>query len=59
MHRTCTHLAAEQGFLGLRDFLFCRDLARPSAMASVADSVFSRFSPLQPAVFAAEVGTTA
>jgi hypothetical protein len=28
MHRACTHLAAEQGLLGLRDFLLCRDLAR-------------------------------
>ena len=28
MHRTCTHLAAEQSLLGLRDFLLSRDLAR-------------------------------
>jgi hypothetical protein len=34
-------------------------LSAPSAMASVADSIFSRFSPLQPAVFAGEAGTTA
>jgi hypothetical protein len=28
-------------------------------MASVEDSAFSKFSPLQPAIFAAEAGTTA
>src|SRR5258705_12122698 len=30
----------------------------PSAMVSITDSVFDRFSPLQPAIFAADAGTT-
>src|ERR1700676_1048211 len=34
-------------------------LPSPSAMASIMDSVFDKFSPLQPAIFAADAGTAA
>src|SRR4030088_2203162 len=39
---------------------FCAvDLPSPSVMASIMDSAFDKFSPLQPAIFAADAGTTA
>src|ERR1700730_5218237 len=34
-------------------------LPSPSTMAAIIDSVFDKFSPLQPAFFAADAGTTA
>lgn len=57
MHRTSAHLTIEHCGLRQRHFLLRRRLAVAVSHGFDQDSVFVKFSPLQPANLAADAGT--